>query len=335
MWPAMLYRKLEENAVQCLLCNHYCRLSGGQRGICGVRENREGELFSLVYGRLAALQADPVEKKPLFHFLPGTMTLSLATVGCNFSCRFCQNHHLVQLDRKQDPPGQFVPPEEIVSQAIRNGCKSISYTYSEPTVFFELCHATGELAKKSGLRNIFVTNGFMSREALEPLTGFLDAANVDLKSFSDDFYRRICGGRLAPVLDNIRLLKEKGVWVEVTTLLIPGLNDSTEELEELAGFIFSVDSRLPWHVSAFHPDYRMMDASPTSRADVERAIQAGRRAGLKFVYGGNIWRHPAESTYCPDCGRILIEREGYRLRQQLLERENCPFCGAGIPVILA
>ncbi len=332
---ADLYDVLPDGAVRCRLCNHYCRIADGHRGVCGVREAQDGRLYTLVYDRVVAIHADPIEKKPLFHFLPGSRSLSVATVGCNFRCDFCQNYSISMYPREHsDVPGDRVSPAELVQVALDRKCRSISYTYTEPTIFFELARDTGILARQSGLRNVFVSNGYMSREALDKLPDFLDAANIDLKSFSDEFYRSYCGARLDPVLESIRALHAAGIWIEITTLVIPGLNSSPDELARIAGFIASVDARIPWHVSAFHPDYHRLSTPPTSVRHLEAALAAGEAAGLKHVYGGNVPGHPSENTHCPECGTLLIERRGFTIRRNLLTRPVCPTCGHDVAVIL-
>lgn len=332
---ASLYEKRPGGGVRCLLCNHYCVIGEGRRGICGVRECRDGRLLSLVFDRVVSLGVDPVEKKPLFHFLPGTLSLSLATVGCNFRCKFCQNFSISQLPHGGGSiPGDPVTPEELVVLAVSRHCPSISYTYTEPTVFYELTRETGLLARSKGLRNIYVTNGYMSREAIHEMKDFLDAANVDLKSFSDDFYRHLCGARLKPVLESIRALHDAGVWLEITTLVIPGQNSDPGELRQVAEFIASVDPRIPWHVSAFHPDYQMTDSPRTSAAFLEQACALGEAAGLKYIYSGNVPGHPSESTHCPGCRRLLVERVGFRVTRNELHRPECPDCHIPVPFIL-
>ena len=324
---ALLYEKLSESCVQCRLCAHACKIAPSRRGICGVRENREGILYSLVYGLPIAENVDPIEKKPLFHVDPGTRSFSIATVGCNFSCTFCQNHDISQLPRETlKIPGRPAAPEDIVDRAIRMGCQSISYTYTEPTVFFEYAFGIAGLAHERKLKNIFVTNGFMSGMAIDCVAPVLDAANVDLKSFRDDFYRKRCGARLQPVLDSLRKMKERGVWVEVTTLLIPGLNDSTEELRQIAAFIASLGRETPWHVSRFFPRYRMNDVPATDIAAIGRAFQIGREAGLKYVYSGNVPGDEGENTHCSRCGNLLIDRHGYTVRQVRLKGSACLRC---------
>ena len=318
--------------VYCFLCAHRCRIGPGGLGKCGVRENRDGILYSLVYGCPVSTAVDPVEKKPLFHFLPGTSTYSLATVGCNFSCSFCQNAEISQMpvDRGRIT-GRPLSAQEVVADALALGCASISYTYTEPTIYYEYARDCARLAVEAGLKNIFVTNGYMTAEMLADIDGSLHAANVDLKSFSDEFYRSMTGARLKPVLDSIRRLHLMGVWTEVTTLLIPGLNDGDEELSALASFLVSVSPDLPWHVSRFYPTYKLLDVASTPVETVERAVRIGHEAGLRYVYGGNVAGHASESTACPVCGNIVIERSGNRLRRNRTTEGRCPECGHELP----
>ncbi|MBN2431675.1 MAG: AmmeMemoRadiSam system radical SAM enzyme [Acidobacteria bacterium] len=335
MKEAYLYEKLPEGGVRCQLCSHYCRIQPNRRGICHVRECRGDRLVTLVYDRVVSMQGDPIEKKPFFHFLPGTDSLSIATVGCNFRCEFCQNYSISQYPQEHnDIPGTPVTPEEIVDIAAARGFRSISYTYTEPTVFFELAYDTGVLARRRGLRNNFVSNGFMTPRAIEKMSDFLDAANIDLKSFSDEFYRKYCGGRLEPVLDSIRRLHEAGIWLEVTTLVIPGLNSEADELHRLAAFLADVDPRIPWHVSAFHPDYHMTDRPRTSIRHLEQAVTAGQEAGLRYIYFGNTPGHRSESTFCPHCGQLLVERRGFAVIKNRLVKPVCPDCRGEIDIIL-
>jgi pyruvate formate lyase activating enzyme len=325
---ALLYEKEAERAVRCSLCAHRCPIAAGARGICGVRENRHGVLYSLVYGTVIAENVDPIEKKPLFHVLPGSRSLSIATAGCNFRCAFCQNHEISQLPREEKRiVGRERTPALIVERALAMGCASISYTYTEPTVYFEFAWDTAGLARERGLKNIFVTNGYMTPEALELLGPRLDAANVDLKSFRDDFYKDQCGARLQPVLDSLRKMKELGIWVEVTTLLIPGLNDDKEELRELAGFLFSLGAETPWHISRFHPQYRMTGTAPTPAAAIHQAVEIGKAAGLMYVYSGNLPGDAGENTLCARCGRMLIGRHGFTVERLNLRGAACPHCG--------
>jgi pyruvate formate lyase activating enzyme len=314
--------------VHCFLCAHHCRIASGDLGRCGVRENRDGVLYTLVYGRPISTAVDPIEKKPLFHFLPGSMSFSLATVGCNFTCSFCQNADISQMPRDRGRIlGRQLPPEQAVSAALEAGCLSISYTYTEPTIFYEYARDCARLATAAGLKNVFVTNGYMTAETLDDIDGHLHAANVDLKSFSDQFYRTLVGARLKPVLDSIRRLYDMGVWLEITTLLIPGRNDGDGELRSLASFLASVSPDIPWHVSRFHPTYRLRDAPSTPVALVEKALRIGREEGLRYVYGGNIPGHSSESTACPACGEVVIERQGFRLGENRDTDGRCPRCG--------
>lgn len=317
--------------VHCFLCAHHCRIQPGDLGLCGVRENRDGVLYTLVYGCPVSTAVDPIEKKPLFHFLPGSLSFSLATVGCNFRCSFCQNADISQMPRDQGRiVGRSLSPEQVVAAARAAGCASISYTYTEPTIFYEYARDSARLATAAGLKNVFVTNGYMTAATLADIDGHLHAANVDLKSFSDEFYRTMVGARLKPVLDSIRRLWDMGVWLEVTTLLIPGRNDGDDELRSLASFLASISPDIPWHVSRFHPTYRLLDVPPTPLASVERALHIGREQGLRYVYGGNVPGHSSESTTCPDCGAQVIERQGLKMRANVSSDGLCPHCGRGI-----
>ena len=331
MREAGFYRPLEGKKVECFLCSHRCKIGDGKQGICGVRENRGGKLYTLVYGRIISRNVDPIEKKPLFHFYPGSYSYSIATVGCNFRCLHCQNYEISQMpkDRKRIL-GEDVTPEEVVEDALRTGCDSISYTYTEPTIFMEFAHDTARMATEKGIKNVFVTNGYMTREALESIRPYLHAANVDLKSFRDEFYRRICGARLQPVLESIQHMKALGIWVEVTTLIIPTENDSEEELRDIARWIYNLDPSIPWHVSAFYPAYKMTHLPRTPVSIIERAREIGLEEGLRYVYTGNVPGDPGESTYCYNCKEILIERYGFFVRRNLIEGGKCPYCRADI-----
>ncbi len=317
--------------VHCFLCAHHCRIGPGEKGLCGVRENRDGALYTLVYGCPVSAAVDPIEKKPLFHFLPGTLSYSLATVGCNFACSFCQNADISQMPREQGRiVGRPQSPEQVVAAAQAAGCLSISYTYTEPTIYYEYARDCARLAVAAGLKNVFVTNGYMTAETLADIDGDLHAANVDLKSFSDDFYRSLVGARLKPVLDSIRRMWEMGIWVEVTTLLIPGHNDGEDELRSIATFLVSISPDIPWHVSRFYPTYNLLDVPPTPLELVERAVCIGREEGLHYVYGGNVPGHDSESTTCPECGAVVIERRGFALRKNLVKEGRCVSCGREI-----
>jgi len=333
MKEALFYEKLSENRVKCRLCGHGCVIPEGKRGICRVRINQGGVLYTLVYGRLVAEALDPIEKKPLYHFLPGSLSYSISTVGCNFRCLFCQNYHISQYPvEEKGIPGEFVSPEEVVERALFYGAKSISYTYTEPTIYFEYALDVSKIAKEKGLKNVFVSNGYLSIEAIEAISPYLDGINVDLKSFRDDFYKRLCGARLKPVLDSLKALKRAGVWVEVTTLLIPGENDDPEEVKDIAQFIKEeLGAETPWHISRFYPNYRLMDHPPTSLEALEKAYEIGKEAGLKFVYLGNVPGHQTEHTYCPSCGKLLIKRDLFRIEKlEITDEGRCPACGSEI-----
>lgn len=328
---ARLYNKLEDNLVRCFLCNHRCKIADGKRGICGVRENREGILYTLIYGKVVAQHIDPIEKKPLFQFQPGSLSYSIATVGCNFRCLHCQNWEISQMPKDlRRIEGIEITPEEIVERAVETRCKSISYTYTEPTIFFEYAYDCSRLAKERGLKNIFVTNGYMTRECLDELKGLLDAANVDVKSFSEEFYKRVCGARFAPVLEAIDYMRRLGIWVEVTTLIIPTQNDSEEEIREIAKWIYKTDPSMPWHISAFYPAYKMTHLPRTPVSIIDRAREIGLEEGLKYVYTGNVPGDPGESTYCYNCKRLVIERFGFTVRRNLIKKAACPHCGVRI-----
>lgn len=322
MKEALLYKKLERGKVRCAVCSHRCTILPRQRGICGVRENQNGRLYLLSYGKAVACNIDPIEKKPLFHFLPGTQSLSIATAGCNFRCANCQNADISQASKEgyffeaKKIPGTPLLPSEIVDKAVKNHCPSISYTYTEPTIFLEYALDSMKLAKEKGLKNVFVSNGYMTLETIKLLNGVLDAANIDLKSFSNDSYLKNCGARLKPILEALQFLRKSGVWVEVTTLIIPNFNDSEDEVREIAEFIVQkLGSEVPWHISRFHPAYNMMGTPETSVEKIHKACEIGQKAGLKYVYAGNIPGDKYENTYCPNCGEIMIDRLGYDIER--------------------
>jgi len=324
----MLYKRTEEDQdkVSCFLCSHHCLISSGKFGICNVRENRGGVLYTHAYGELIARNIDPIEKKPLYHFFPGSRSFSIAIVGCNFRCGFCQNWQISQV-KEANALGlrpEEVKPVEVVQQAGRTGSKSISYTYTEPTIYFEYAYEVSQLAKKEDLFNVFVTNGFMTEEMIRTIHPALDAANVDLKSFRDDYYRKTCGGRVAPVLKNIELMKKLNIWIEVTTLLVPGQNDSEEELQEIAHFLAGLDPSIPWHISRFYPQYKMEDLQSTPLDTLNRAYDIGKKAGLRYVYFGNVGQ--GNNTYCYRCGHLLIERHGFSVRTTRIKEARCPHC---------
>ena len=332
MKEAMFYEKLDGKRINCNLCCHRCSsIAVSRKGICGVRENIDGEFYSLVYGRVVACAVDPIEKKPLFNFLPGSKSYSIATVGCNFRCDNCQNYDISQLPKDQNIiVGQEVLPEQIISLAKRSNCASIAYTYNEPTIFFEYAYDVARKAKKEGLKNIFVTNGYITPEALHEIAPYLDAANIDLKSFSDDFYRKSCGARLQSVLDSIKLYKSLGIWTEITTLIIPSLNDSEEELRKIAEFIKDLGTDTPWHITQFHPTYKLIDLPRTPVNTLRRAREIGLEAGLRYVYEGNVPGESGENTYCHNCKKKLIHRFGYQIQNNKIKNSVCTYCGVKI-----
>jgi pyruvate formate lyase activating enzyme len=325
---AMLYKTLHDQEVECFLCNHMCRIAPSKFGLCGVRQNKDGILYTHVYGEVIAANVDPIEKKPLYHFLPGTTSFSIATAGCNFRCDFCQNWQISQVSKRDgmNLSGYELSPEDIVSHAKTKGCHSISYTYTEPTIFFEYAYNTAKLAKKEGLANVFVSNGYMTSEALETIGPYLDACNVDLKSFNEGYYKRMCKARLKPVLDSIHLMKQLNIWVEITTLVVPDENDGEEELSNIAGFISEVDPEIPWHISRFHPDYKLTNKSPTSLAVLRKAFSLGKKAGLQYIYIGNVLGE-SEDTLCPQCQESLIRRRGFMVVENKVNDSVCPSCG--------
>jgi pyruvate formate lyase activating enzyme len=334
MKEAMLYDKLEDNEVRCVLCAHRCLIKPGRLGICRVRENRDGTLYSLVYAQAVSANVDPIEKKPLYHFLPGTGAFSIATVGCNFRCDFCQNADISQASKGGGWGrwGQELPPEQVVDLAQKYRCASIAYTYTEPTIFFEYAYDTAKIATARGIKNVFVTNGYMTEEALHEIEPYLDAANVDLKGFTDEFYRRTCGAQLQPVLDSIHLMHQMGVLVEVTTLIVPGHNDGDEELRQIARFLADISLDLPWHISRFVPHYKMTDVPPTPVETLHRAAEIGYETGLRYVYAGNVPGDRYESTHCPNCGEIAIQRFGYHTRVKL-DGDRCKNCGYQLALV--
>ena len=332
MKEAYLYEKMEHERVRCFLCSHKCLIKEGEKGICGVRENRGGMLVSLVYGKVIAQHVDPIEKKPLFHFLPGSRSYSIATVGCNFKCRFCQNADISQMPNDQDQVwGKDITPPEIVEEVVSSRSATIAFTYTEPTIYYELALDTARLAVTKGIKNIFVSNGYMTEECLKDIFPDLHGANIDLKSFEDKFYREQCGAKLGPVLKTLETMKKMGVWLEVTTLLIPGLNDSPKELKGLAKFLADLDPDIPWHISRFHPTYHLTNVSPTPPESIHRAKDIGYEEGLKYVYSGNIPGDKGEKTYCHECGELLIDRFGFSVRKNRLVSGRCPDCQAVIP----
>lgn len=331
MKEALLYEKLDEKTVHCYLCSHHCRIKSAEFGFCGVRQNIDGTLYTYAYTRQVAMHVDPIEKKPLYHFLPGSFSFSIAAPGCNFRCGFCQNWEISQRSfRSNKPEGEETFPEDIVGLALENGCKSISYTYTEPTIFFEYALETAKIARGKGLKNVFVTNGYMTPQALEMARGFLDAANIDLKFFKDDSYKKICAGTLQPVLDSIRLMKKMGIWIEITTLVVTGENDSEEELRGIAEFIAGIDPFIPWHISRFHPEYKFIDHEATPEETLKLAAGIGQRAGLKYIYAGNVYSW-GNDTSCHSCKKPLFKREGFEVKEENIKAGRCPSCETVIP----
>jgi len=331
MKEAMFYTREREKLVRCGLCRFGCLISDGARGNCGVRENSGGTLYSLVYGKLCAEHVDPIEKKPLFHVMPGSKSYSIATEGCNFHCRHCQNYSISQVERNAPIRGREQTPQDVVQLAMDNKCESISYTYTEPTIFYEFAYDTARLAREAGLKNLFVTNGYISREALATIAPFLDAANIDLKGFSEEFYRDTVHARLSEVLDSIIAYRKHGIWLELTTLIIPGLNDSDSELQGIAEFIVTnlgVDT--PWHVTQFYPTHKLTNRPRTPLATLLRARDIGIAAGLHYVYEGNVPGDGGENTYCPSCSALLIKRYGYVIETNRISNGTCPDCNAAI-----
>jgi pyruvate formate lyase activating enzyme len=332
MREASFYEKLEGKKVLCKLCKHNCIISDTKRGICGVRENRDGVLYTLVYGNPCSYHVDPIEKKPLFHFFPGSKAFSIATVGCNFRCKHCQNHEISQMPRENGHiTGQKMTPEDVVRYADGEGCKSISYTYTEPTMFYEYALDIATIAKQKGIYNNFVTNGYIEEAPLAAIRPYLDGANIDLKGYSEEFYKQVCFADLSKVLDTIRAYKKLGIWIELTTLIIPGYNDKEEELRGIARFIRNdLGIETPWHVSAFYPTYKLLDAKRTPAATLVRARQIGLEEGLRYVYEGNVPGSDGENTYCYKCMKPVIKRYGFTVTEYRIKDGACLFCGAAI-----
>jgi len=335
MKQALLYKKADNDSVICELCNHQCTLKNNQWGICRVRQNKEGVLYTATYEHIIADHVDPIEKKPLFHFYPGSRSYSIATVGCNFQCRFCQNYNIAQMPRDQGRiTGIPTTPDQIVKAALKDKCKTIAYTYTEPTVYFELALETSKIAHKFDIKNVFVSNGYMSNVAIETISPWLDAANIDLKSFDDNFYRKYCGGKLQPVLDNLIQLKKNNVFLEITTLIVTGLNDKDDEIKKTADFIVKeLGPETPWHISRFHPTYRLKDRNPTSVETLQNARKIGIDAGLHYVFTGNVPGDKGESTFCHNCGNLLIDRYGFTIQKNMIKNNACPECQTPVNIV--
>ena len=333
-----LVQKLQKGLVRCLACSHKCVIAPNKTGICGIRANKDGQLYLLPYGK-GFMHIDPMEKKPLYHFYPGELILSIGTIGCNFKCLFCQNYDISQIQHYVEVEKflkhlQDLPPQKIVKIAQEQELKFIAYTYNEPTVYFEYTHDTAKLAQKHGIKNVYVSNGYQSAESRQLLAKVLDAINIDLKGFDEKTYIKLFGGKLQPVLDNIKFFHDAGVWLEVTTLVIPGHNDSDDELTKIAEFLADIDVNIPWHISRFFPSYKMLNTPVTPLETLVRAYKIGKRAGLNYVYLGNIPDAPElqkyNNTYCPKCDNLLIERQGYDTKIVGLKGNKCAKCGATI-----
>jgi pyruvate formate lyase activating enzyme len=317
--------------AKCNLCSRRCLIAEGRYGVCGVRKNVGGKLYTLVYGLLTAANLDPIEKKPLTHFYPGSAVFSISTPGCNFYCQFCQNWEISQSRLERGLYGQYASPEEVVREALRLRADGISYTYNEPTIFYEFMHDTAVLAKKHGLFNTMVTNGYITPEAMEELAPYMDAATVDFKGGANpEFYRKFMGvPSPEPIFETLRLMKEKGVFIEVTNLVVPLVGDNEDDVRKLARWIAeNLGDETPLHLLRFYPHYKMIDYPPTEVQHLEELAAVAREEGLKHVYIGNVWRHPLESTYCPKCGYKVVERRGFFVTKwELTKDTRCPMCG--------
>jgi pyruvate formate lyase activating enzyme len=330
---ARQYHQGEDGALVCSLCNHRCTIREGKHGICGVRENQNGVLYALTYGKVSSEAVDPIEKKPLYHFLPGTLSYSIGSVGCNFRCEHCQNWQISRADIT-GVALRDISPEEGVRRAQARSCASISWTYNEPTIWHEYALDMGRLAKQQGLATVYVTNGYITAEALREIAPVLDAFRVDIKAFTEEFYKKVCGAKLQPVLDSTVLARELGMHIEVVNLVIPGMNDSPEETGALIRWVFeNLGPDTPVHFTRFHPDYRMTHLEATPVATLERIYQQAKENGLHYPYVGNVHMHRFESTYCPACGALLIERRGFSAQKRNLAGRSCTSCGAEIAII--
>ena len=328
---ALYFTKIDEQTVQCELCPRRCLLMDGMRGFCRVRQAEGGKLYSLVYGNPCTYHIDPIEKKPLYHMLPASSIFSIATAGCNLRCKFCQNWTISQRPPEETDNIQM-SPQEVVEQALKNKCTSIAYTYSEPIIFYEYMLDTAKLAKERGLKNVMVTAGYINEEPLRQLCKYIDAANVDLKGFNPKYLRQVCAQELGPLLEALKIFKEEGVWLEITNLIIPTLNDDMETIKEMCIWIRdNLGAETPLHFSRFTPMYKLKNLYLTPISTLEQAKEVAEKVGLKYVYIGNVPGHPAENTYCPDCGNLLIERIGYTIKQNNIVAGICKFCGRSIP----
>jgi pyruvate formate lyase activating enzyme len=330
---AKFYQKLENKKIKCKLCPRECTIGDKETGYCGVRENHGGIYYTLVHSRVCAAHIDPIEKKPFFHYLPGTLAFSIATAGCNVNCKFCQNWDISQV-RPEQVPAQYAPPKLVADIAKQRGCPTIAYTYSEPVVFSEYVMDVADAAHEAGVRSVVVTNGYIQEEALKTAYGKMDAVKIDLKAFSESYYKDVVAGELKPVLDTLVTLRKMGKWTEIVYLVVPTLNDSDVEFRGLARWVkTNLGNDVPLHFTQFHPEYLLKNLPITPVPTLDRAKAIADAEGLHYVYIGNVPGHPAENTYCPRCRRIVVERVGLMAKQMLISKGKCPFCGQPIPGI--
>lgn len=333
LYEALFYKKLDEKTVQCELCPRGCRMHDGHRSFCKAREPKDGKLYSLVYAQACAVHIDPIEKKPLFHFLPATTAFSIATAGCNYRCKFCQNWQISQFS-PEETYNNALPPQKVVNEALKNNCPTIAYTYTEPSIFYEYMLDTAKIAKVKGIRNMYHSNGSLNPKPVEELSLYLDAANIDLKGFTQEFYAEVCAGDLETVLNTLKVLKRNGVWLEITNLVIPTLNDDLDKVRQMCVWLKeNLGTDVPIHFSRFWPQYKLTALSPTPVETLEKIRAVAQGAGLNFVYIGNVPGHPAESTYCPQCKKMLIARRGYSILSNYIIDGKCKFCAKDIPGI--
>lgn len=330
----VLFDELPDKKVKCHVCSHRCTITEGKVGICRTRQNRNGKIYTLIYNVVSSEAVDPVEKKPLYHFLPGTLSYSLGSIGCNFRCEHCQNWNISQVNPEESYTME-ITPEAAINRALAYGSKSISWTYNEPAIWHEYTFDSAVLAKKAGLKTVYVTNGYITPEALRRMAPYLDAYRVDIKSFSEDFYRKTCGARLAPVLESTNLARELGMHVETVTLIIPTKNDSPEEITQIVRWVHdNLGMDTPMHFTRFHPMYKMDGINPTPLDTLEMAYNIAKKEGMRFVYLGNVGGHKYENTYCPKCNALLIDRLGFRVGTVKIKDGKCPECGEMIPIVV-
>ena len=328
---AMFYTKLGEDTIQCQLCPRRCTLSEGMRGFCRAREPHKGKHYSLVYGNPTAVHIDPIEKKPLFHFLPATTAFSIATAGCNFRCKYCQNWQIAQFP-PEDTVNMHLPPEDVVNLAVKYACPTIAYTYTEPSIFYEYMLETAKIARKRGIKNMYHSNGSLNPEPAEQLSQYLDGANIDLKGFTQKFYSEISQGFLKTVLSTLKILRKNGVHLEITNLVVPPFNDDLKTIKAMCEWIRdNLGMDVPLHFTRFYPQYKLKNLTPTPVRTLEKAREIAGAVGLQYVYIGNVPGHPAENTYCPKDGKLLIRRTGFSVVENNIENGRCKFCGEPIP----